>query len=49
MVVPGPATTVQTVVTAGTEHREQLHALRDNLITLGVRHWVLHVVSAAWR
>jgi MoaA/NifB/PqqE/SkfB family radical SAM enzyme len=43
----GLATTVQTVVTAGNENLERLRTMRDGLIGLGVRNWVLHVVVPA--
>ncbi|HEV7898744.1 MAG TPA: radical SAM protein [Planosporangium sp.] len=43
----GLAATVQTVVTAGNEDPERLLALRDGLLALGVRNWVLHVVVPA--
>jgi MoaA/NifB/PqqE/SkfB family radical SAM enzyme len=43
----GLATTVQTVVTAGNEDLERLRTMRDGLIALGVRNWVLHVVVPA--
>jgi MoaA/NifB/PqqE/SkfB family radical SAM enzyme len=43
----GLATTVQTVVTAGNENLDRLCAMRDGLIALGVRNWVLHVVVPA--
>jgi MoaA/NifB/PqqE/SkfB family radical SAM enzyme len=43
----GLAVTVQTVVTAGNEDLDRLRALRDGLIGLGVRNWVLHVVVPA--
>ncbi|NJC65372.1 radical SAM protein [Planosporangium flavigriseum] len=43
----GIATTVQTVVTAGNENLDFLYAMRDGLIALGVRNWVLHVVVPA--
>jgi pyruvate-formate lyase-activating enzyme len=43
----GIATTVQTVVTARNQAIEWLFAMRDGLIALGVRNWVLHVVVPA--
>nr|WP_277349677.1 radical SAM protein [Planosporangium thailandense] len=43
----GLATTVQTVVTAGNEDLDTLCGMRDGLIALGVRNWVLHVVVPA--
>nr|WP_275941503.1 radical SAM protein [Planosporangium mesophilum] len=43
----GLDTTVQTVVTAGNEDLDQLCSVRDGLLTLGVRNWVLHVVVPA--
>jgi MoaA/NifB/PqqE/SkfB family radical SAM enzyme len=43
----GLATTVQTVVTAGNENLEWLRTMRDGLVAIGVRNWVLHVVVPA--
>ncbi|MGC9665691.1 radical SAM protein [Planosporangium sp. 12N6] len=43
----GLAATVQTVVTAGNEGIDRLRTLRDGLIAIGIRNWVLHVVVPA--
>lgn len=43
----GVATTVQTVVTSANHGPDTLRRLRDDLIAVGVRNWVLHVLVPA--
>jgi MoaA/NifB/PqqE/SkfB family radical SAM enzyme len=43
----GVPASVQTVVGRHNERPDQLRALRDHLVEVGVRHWVLHVAVPA--
>ena len=43
----GVPSSVQTVVGRHNQHLDDLRALRDHLVAVGVRHWVLHVAIPA--